>query len=91
MNKGVELYFKELIGIYGEEVSLSDPEGTNNKLEQIPVPLRSLYKFTSSVKLPFGEIFDIDKALMQSERMPFKPNWFVFGNEGKHMWYGGKK
>jgi hypothetical protein len=80
MNENIEVYFKELIKRYGNEVSLTDPRDNVN-LEQIPVALHSLYQLTSKAKLPFGEIFDIDKALMQSERKPFKPNWFVFGKD----------
>lgn len=35
----------------------------------------------AGAKLPFGEIYSIEEALKQSERSPFKPNWFVFGRD----------
>jgi hypothetical protein len=75
MNENIELYFRELINKYGSKVSLTDSDSDNMKLEQIPVALNSLYKLTSKAKLPFGEIFDIDKALVQSERTPFSKTW----------------
>ena len=33
------------------------------------------------MNLPFGEIYPIEIAIKQSERNPFKPNWFVFGKD----------
>lgn len=81
MDENINVYFEKLIKKYGNEVSLTEPDSNNEKLKQIPNALHSLYKFTSNVKLPFGEIFDMDKALIQSDREPFKPNWFVFGKD----------
>lgn len=81
MDKAIQEYFEALKNKYETDVILTKPESNTKKLDRIPTALQPLYKFTSRVKLPFGEIFDIEEALEQSERSPFKPDWFAFGRD----------
>ena len=34
-----------------------------------------------SVDLPYGRIYDLDLAITNSNRAPFSPDWFVFGQD----------
>lgn len=81
MDKSLNLYFESLIKKYGSQIEIIDPIPNDDKLSNIPVALQALYKFASGIKLPFGQIYTLEKALEQSERVPFKPNWFVFGKD----------
>lgn len=81
MTETIKLYFDTLMNKYEDEVMLTAPDSTDERLKQIPTALHALYKFTSKVNLPFGEIYPIEVAIQQSERNPFKPDWFVFGQD----------
>ncbi|NRT91291.1 hypothetical protein [Clostridium beijerinckii] len=81
MEENIKSYFETLAKKYENEVSLTTPNIENGNLQQVPDALHQLYKLTSSAKLPFGEIYSIEEVLKQSERSPFKPNWFVFGRD----------
>lgn len=54
----------------------SPPQG-----KECPEALRELYDVIGSAELPFGTIYDLDTAIKVSERAPFFPDWFVFGQD----------
>lgn len=80
MNK-IELYFKELKGVYNCDIKFCDDKSFDYDLGKIPKVIQDLYKVVSVAELPFGRIFSIEKALKMSDLLPFKPNWFVFGQD----------
>lgn len=43
--------------------------------------MRGFYNTFQSADLPYGRIYDLDTALRQSEKSPFSPDWFVFGQD----------
>ncbi len=47
----------------------------------MPHPLRELYDFCDGASLPFGDIYPHSAAVAQSKRVPFRPDWFVFGRD----------
>ena len=77
----IELYFDTLAEKYGNEVRLAAPDSNEAILERIPAALGNLYRYTSKVNLPFGEIYPVEKAVRQSEKNPFSPDWCVFGKD----------
>lgn len=48
---------------------------------EVPEVMYDFYKTFGSVNLPYGTIYNLDSALMYSQRAPFYPNWFVFGHD----------
>lgn len=51
------------------------------KNEEIPAAMREFYQTFECVDLPYGRIYDVDTACRQSQRAPFSPDWFVFGQD----------
>lgn len=81
MNKELEIYFKNLKSKYKDKVSLVESYINNNDLNKVPQVLHLLYESIAKAELPFGRIFTIDEAVKESQNNPFKPNWFVFGED----------
>ncbi|HNX57681.1 MAG TPA: hypothetical protein PKK43_01175 [Spirochaetota bacterium] len=77
----IKSYVESLINKYGSSVYMCNPNVDNGEAGIIPGALKELYGFMSKASLPFGEIFSVEEALRQSERNPFKPDWFVFGKD----------
>ena len=60
---------------------------------EVPEILQDFYRKIESVDLPFGRIYELEFALNNSKRMPFYPEWFVFGQDNySSFWlcYRGK-
>lgn len=57
------------------------PAAGSSKGKDCPEALRALYDVIGSAELPFGTIYDLDTAIKVSERAPFFPDWFVFGED----------
>lgn len=81
MEEEIKIYFDYLIKKYGHKVSLSSSNIENLKLKKVPIALLPLYKLSSSIQLPFGEIYTIEESIKRSKRKPFNPEWFVFGTD----------
>ncbi|BCJ95512.1 hypothetical protein acsn021_30810 [Anaerocolumna cellulosilytica] len=81
MYKNIEEYLKSLSDKYGENIDIKYRNCDYSIDNRIPKVLHSLYSVISEAKFPFGEIFTIEKALSQSSKNPFTPNWFVFGKD----------
>jgi hypothetical protein len=82
MNDNFEIYLDSLKRKYSDELEVSYSDDSSiERLENVPNVLRPLYSVISSAKLPFGQIFSIDEALKHSQRLPFIPDWFVFGKD----------
>ena len=77
----IELYFKKLKSVYNCDIKFCKNKSFDYDLSKIPKVIQDLYKIISIAELPFGRIFSIDEALKMSEVLPFKPNWFVFGQD----------
>lgn len=78
-------YFSEVNAV------VNAPKALLNEKE-IPQVLHEFYEQIGSVDLPYGRIYDIDLALANSKRMPFYPNWFVFGQDNyTSFWICTKK
>lgn len=80
MANDLMLYLKDLQKKYGEDTEII-PKNNHIAPDKIPLPLQSLYSTIEKVKLPFGQIYSVEKALEQSKNAPFSPNWFVFGKD----------
>lgn len=51
----------------------------NEVNDRVPEIFKSIYTFANGINLPFGSIFSLDDAINKSKRLPFSPDWFVFG------------
>lgn len=79
--KEIEEYFNELIKKYNCNIKFCTDNICSEKLEKIPNCMYDFYRMIEKADLPYGEIFSMERAIKESERLPFKPNWFVFGKD----------
>lgn len=77
----LKLYLNKLENKYANKVKLNKSDLLDEQLKIVPKSLHDFYKIVSQAEFPFGRIFSIDRALKESERLPFKPKWFVFGRD----------
>lgn len=80
MNK-IELYLKELKEHYNCNIKLGITKISDKQLQKVPKVMHDFYKTVLEAELPFGKIFSLERALKESERPPFKQEWFVFGKD----------
>ena len=81
MNNDFEKYLEDIKIKYAESVKVIPSEKKLELLKKIPDLLHPVYDIISSLELPFGQIFTIEEALKQSQKLPYKPDWFVFGKD----------
>lgn len=77
MNK-IEAYLNELKKKYNCDIKMCE---NNKQLDKVPEIMHDFYKIVLEAELPFGKLFSLEKALKESERAPFNPDWFVFGKD----------
>ena len=67
---------------YFDEINAETGEPTGSlQGKEIPDALREFYETFGSVELPYGRIYDLEQAVKNAERIPFFPDWFVFGED----------
>lgn len=73
-------YFRELNAEFIEEESL---------VEDVEVPeiMCKFYEKIKYVNLPYGRIYNLETALDNSKRLPFSPEWFVFGQDNYYSYW----
>jgi len=81
VNNDFEKYLEDIKIKYAESVKVIPSEKKLELLKKIPDLLHPVYDIISSLELPFGQIFTIEEALKQSQKLPYKPDWFVFGKD----------
>lgn len=47
----------------------------------IPIGMREFYATIKKADLPYGRIFSKEEAKIKSQKIPFEPMWFVFGQD----------
>jgi len=55
--------------------------GEDSLDESIPEAMKEFYSSVKYADFSFGRIYDLKEALKMSERAPFSPDWFVFGQD----------
>lgn len=76
----LQAYFEQLRDTYGESVNLI-PSQNKEELSQVPQVLWECYETIEKATFPFGRIYTIEEALKESSHLPFKGEWFVFGQD----------
>ena len=47
----------------------------------VPEPIKDVYMYSNGLELPFGQIFNLSRASVESTRKPFNSKWYVFGKD----------
>ena len=77
---------------YLESIGAGINKGNSELSEEIPFIMREFYEKIKNAELPYGRIFDIEEAIKKSERKPFDPDWFIFGQDNYYnFWLCSKK
>lgn len=72
---------KELMNYFDEIDANVNKEKTSLEGKDIPEVMHKFYETIGSIDLPYGRIYDVDLAIRKSQRAPFAPDWFVFGQD----------
>lgn len=72
---------KELLDYLDETGAEYEIEDTPSRSDSIPKGMREFYDNIKQADFSFGRIYSAEKASEMSQRAPFAPNWFVFGQD----------
>lgn len=72
---------KELLEFLEETNAEYEKENITIMQNSIPMALKEFYENIKEAEFSFGRIYNVKDALQVSQRKPFEPMWFVFGQD----------